>query len=87
MQLGEVFGRISVELLHAGLAAEFDLLAFVRFDDDFAHAAELVAADDTGIERVRFVSGKAGGGEADEDDGEQCFHDVARVRGRVGGGL
>ena len=76
VQLGEVFGRIRVELLHAGLAAEFDLLAFVGFDDDLAHAAELVATDDAGVERVRLVSGKAGGGEGDEDGGEQCFHDV-----------
>ncbi len=76
LQLGEVFGRIRVKLLHAGLAAEFDLPAFVRFDYDLAHAAELVATDDAGVERVRIISGKASGGEDDEGGGEQSFHEV-----------
>ena len=65
IELGEVFGRIRVELLHAGLAAEFDLLAFVGFNGDLAHAAELVPTDDASIERVRRVSGKAGDTEGD----------------------
>jgi hypothetical protein len=46
LQLAEIFGRIGVELLDAGLAAKFDLLVVVNLGDDLAHAAEFVAADE-----------------------------------------
>jgi len=51
-QLGKIFGRIGFELLDAGLAAKFDLLAVVNLVNRLAHAAKFIAADEAGFERV-----------------------------------
>ena len=79
-ELREVFGLIGFELLDAGFAAKFDLLAVVNLGDGAAHAVEVVATDEAFGEGVGLgflgggsgFRGRAGGeGEAEEGGGEE----------------
>lgn len=79
-EFGEVFGLIGLELLDAGLAAKFDLLAIIYLCDGFPHRAKTIAADEASLEWVRFgicgmeteseVKDEGGG-----DEGDFGFHD------------
>lgn len=51
-ELFEEFGRIFVEVLAAGFAAELDFLILVVEHDGLAHLAKLVSGDDAGVESV-----------------------------------
>jgi len=76
LELAEILGRIGLELLDAGLAAEFDLLVVVNLGDGLAHAAEFIAADEAGFQRVGGGSrnGEAGTEEETGEEGEGRFH-------------
>lgn len=49
-----VIGGLFLEVLEAALAAEFELLAFVREDVGLAMAPEFLAGDDAGLQWIRF---------------------------------
>ena len=66
VELGEVFGRVFLELRHAGLAAELHqavgfTFLFVGVFDGGAHFVEAFAGDDAGGERISG-GGRGGGG-------------------------
>ena len=78
---------IGLELLDAGFAAEFDLLAVIDLGDGAAHAVEIGAAHEAFGKRVGlgflcgsggFRSGAGGEREAHEGGGKKgaecCFH-------------
>ena len=71
LELGEVFRLVSLELLDAGFAAEFNLLAVVDFDDGFSHRAQSPPP----CREKLFSSGSIGGGEqagtSEEEAGEK----------------
>ncbi len=77
LELGEVFRLVSLELLDAGFAAEFNLLAVVDFDDGFSHRAQFLATDETDFERIGSIGGgeQAGTGEEEAGEKNKCqFH-------------
>ena len=64
-QLGQVLGRVGVEVLAAVLAAELDLLSLVDEDDGLALGAELLVGDNALVEGVGLrVGGLVGGDQA-----------------------
>jgi len=75
----EVFGGVFLEFFDAALAAEADeavgfALLMVDVVEGVAHAAELFAGDDAGVERVGVGGGGAGergGREGEEGGGEE----------------
>jgi hypothetical protein len=80
-QLGEVFGFVGFELFHAGFAAKLDLLTVIDLGHRRTHASELITADETLFEGIRFVGGLDGSsGNENADGGEECFHSNSRVR-------
>ena len=75
LEFGEVLRRISLELLDAGLAAEFDLLLIVDLYDRFSHTAEFLAGDEADLEGIRCGRRKEESGTEQAGEEDKClFH-------------
>jgi hypothetical protein len=73
LHLRHILGRVLVEVLQAGLAAQIDVRAIVRDFDGFAHAAKIFILDDAFLERVGGRNAFNGRGDAstEEQAGEE----------------
>jgi hypothetical protein len=76
LSLPRYLAGLASNFLMQGLQQKFDLLVVVNLGDGLAHAAEFIAADEAGFQRVGGGSrnGEAGTEEETGEEGEGRFH-------------
>ncbi len=70
-QLFDEFGGFFVEVFEATLTAEFDFPVLIREDVRVAHAAEFLAGDHAGFERIGFAFFRLSCAPSDRDQRSQ----------------